>query len=232
MDGRQFKDAVFGHFARVAGALGNAKRVEIIDVLAQGERSVEELARQVSATMGNTSRNLQVLAAAGLVTRRVEGTSRIYRLSDPTVLAAYQALVGVAEVRIAEVSVLADSFFGQADGARPMSITDLQQATAANQDLTLVDVRPAAEYDAGHVPGAINIPLTDLAERMEDLPRDAPIVAYCRGRYCVMAATAVRRLRAAGFPAARLEVGYPDWITATGDADDHVDLQAVKGPAA
>lgn len=231
MDGREFKDAVFGHFARVAAALGNAKRVEIVDVLAQGERSVEELARQVGATMGSTSRNLQILATAGLVTRRVEGTSRIYRLSDPAVLAAYQALVSVAEVRIAEVSVLADSFFGQTDGARPMRIADLEQAMVAGQDLTLIDVRPSTEYGAGHVPGAINIPLADLAERMKSLPRDTPIVAYCRGRYCVMAATAVRRLRAAGFPAARLEVGYPDWVTATGYSTD-VDLVTEKGPAA
>ena len=116
MDGREFKDAVFGHFARVGAALGTAKRVEIVDVLAQGERSVEELAREVSASLGNTSRNLQVLANAGLATRRVEGTSRIYRLADQSVLIAYQALVGVAQSRIAEVKAMADSFFEETDG--------------------------------------------------------------------------------------------------------------------
>lgn len=218
MDGREFKDAVFGHFARVGAALGNAKRVEMIDVLAQGERSVEDLAREVSSSLGNTSRNLQVLANAGLVARRVEGTSRIYRLADPSVLAAYRALVEVAQVRIADVTALANSFFGETDGAQPMRMADLQQAMADHDDLTLIDVRPTSEYEAGHVPGAINIPVADLADRMADLPRGTPIVAYCRGPYCVMAATAVHQLRDAGFPAARLEIGYPDWLTSQANA--------------
>lgn len=221
MDGREFKDGVFGHFARVGGALGNAKRVEIIDVLAQGERSVEDLAREVGSTLGNTSRNLQILAAAGLVVRRAEGTSRVYRLSHPSVLTAYQALVAVAEARIAEVSALASAFFADSDGARPMSLAELQQAIAADEQLTLIDVRPAKEFASGHVPGALNVPLGHLAERMAELPRDTPIVAYCRGAYCVMAASAVHRLREAGFGAARLEVGYPDWLTSSG---------AVPGP--
>ncbi len=217
MDGREFKDAVFGHFARVGAALGNAKRVEMVDVLAQGERSVEDLARQVGATLGNTSRNLQILAAAGLVARRVEGTSRVYHLADPTVLAAYQALVAVAEARIVEVKVLAQSFFGEADGATPVGMAELRAAMAADEHLTLIDVRPESEYASGHVPGALNLPLADLARRMAELPRDTPIIAYCRGPYCVMAASAVHQLREAGFPAARLEVGYPDWLTATGE---------------
>ncbi|MBK8459288.1 MAG: metalloregulator ArsR/SmtB family transcription factor [Micropruina sp.] len=209
MDGRDFKDCVFGHFARVGAALGNGKRVEIVDVLAQGERSVEELARDVNASVGNASRNLQILAAAGLVVRRVEGTSRVYRLADPSVLHAYQALVAVAEARIAEVSGLASAFFGEADGARPMSLPELQEAMAADQELTLIDVRPAREFASGHVPGAINVPLNELAERMAELPLDSPIVAYCRGPFCVMAASAVHQLREAGFAAARLAVGYP-----------------------
>ncbi len=220
MDGREFKDAVFGHFARVGAALGNAKRVEMIDVLAQGERSVEQLAHEVDASVGNTSRNLQVLGAAGLVTRRIEGTSRIYRLADPSVSAAYRALVDVAQARIAEVKVLAAEFFSETDGARPMQMAELQEAMAAQDDLTLIDVRPAAEYNAGHVPGAISIPVAELAHRMAELPKDTPIVAYCRGPYCVMAASAVQRLRDAGFPAARLEVGYPDWLTANPDATE------------
>jgi len=180
MDGREFKDAVFGHFARVGAALGNAKRVEIVDVLAQGERNVEELAREVGSTMGTTSRNLQVLAAAGLVARRVDGTSRIYRLADTSVLAAYQAVVAVAEARIADVSALAASFFGGTDGAQPMRLADLQQALVADQGLTLIDVRPAVEYDAGHVPGAINVPVADLARRIAELPRDTSPTAVGR----------------------------------------------------
>ncbi|HZK05814.1 MAG TPA: metalloregulator ArsR/SmtB family transcription factor [Actinomycetaceae bacterium] len=212
MDSREFKDAVFGHFARVGASLGNAKRVEIVDVLAQGERSVEDLAREVGASLSNTSRNLQVLANAGLVTRRVEGTSRIYRLADESVLIAYHALVGVAQSRIAEVKALANSFFGEADGAQPMRMADLQEAQELNDGLLLIDVRPTTEYNSGHVPGAVNVPVAELAERMADLPKDSHVVAYCRGPYCVMAATAVRQLREAGFPAARLEIGYPDWL--------------------
>jgi len=219
--GGEFKDEVFGHFARIGAALGNGKRVEIIDVLAQGERSVEDLAGEVNASVGNTSRNLQILAAAGLVARRVEGTSRYYRLADPTVLLAYQAVVAVAEARIAEVSALASAFFGEADGLRPVSLAELQEAMAADQQLTLVDVRPEREFASGHVPGAVNIPLGHLAQRMAELPRDARIVAYCRGRYCVMAAFAVHQLREAGFPASRLETGYPDWLTSAGPSPGH-----------
>ncbi len=212
MDGRQFKDEVFGHFARVGAALGHAKRVEIIDVLAQGERSVESLAEQVGTSIGNTSRHLQVLANTGLVTRRVEGTSRVYRLPDPAVLATYRALVALAEARIAEVSALADAFFGQVDGARAVTFDEFE-ALIGDPDVTLVDVRPASEYTAGHITGAVNIPVAELADRMAELPHDARIVAYCRGPYCVMAATSVGRLRAAGFTATRLAGGYPDWAS-------------------
>ena len=211
MNNREFNDAVFGHFARVGAALGNAKRVEMVAVLAQGERSVDELARQVGASVGNTSRNLQVLASAGLVTKRVEGTSRIYRLSHPSVLAAYRSLVKVSEERIADVSALTSSFFNEFDDAKPMQLDDLERAVEEEEELTLIDVRPVDEYLAGHVTGAISIPLSDMAERMDELPLDTPIVAYCRGPYCVMAAHAVKQLREAGFSATRLEPGYPEW---------------------
>lgn len=210
MDGREFKDGVFGHFARVGAAFGHATRVELVDVLAQGERSVESLAQQVGATVGNTSRHLQVLAAAGLVTRRVEGTSRVYRLADPTVLAGYRALVAVAESQIAEVTTLAEAFFGEVDGARPIEFAEFDELTRT-EGVVLVDVRPESEFAAGHVDGAVNIPTADLADRMAELPKDARIVAYCRGPYCVLAATAAHRLREAGFTASRLAAGYPDW---------------------
>ncbi|MGB8021959.1 MAG: metalloregulator ArsR/SmtB family transcription factor [Candidatus Nanopelagicales bacterium] len=213
MDGRQFKDEIFGHFARVGAALGHAKRVEIIDVLAQGERTVESLAGQVAASVGNTSRHLQILAGAGLVARRVEGTSRVYRLADPAVLAGYRALVALAEARVAEVSALADAFFGQVDGARAVTFDEFD-ALASDPNVMLVDVRPASEYAAGHVAGALSIPVADIAKRMAELPPDARVVAYCRGPYCVMAATAVSRLREAGFAATRLAGGYPDWAEA------------------
>lgn len=210
MDGRQFKDEVFGHFARMGAAFGHAKRVEIIDVLAQGERNVESLAGQISATVANTSRHLQILSAAGLVSRRVEGTARVYRLADPGVETAYRTLVGLAEGRVAEVSALAEAFFADADGTRPVAFDELDTLSRSG-DVILVDVRPASEFAAGHVDGALNIPLAELANRLSELPDDATIVAYCRGPYCVMAATAVTRLREAGHQALRLEGGYPQW---------------------
>lgn len=210
MEGRQFKDEVFGHFARIGAAFGHAKRVEIVDVLAQGERSVESLAQQISASVANTSRHLQILAAAGLVSRRVEGSSRVYRLADPGVEAAYRVLVGLAEDHIAAVTELSEAFFAQADGTRPVSFAELDDMTRTG-DVLLVDVRPASEFAAGHVEGAVNIPVADLAARLADIPPDATVVAYCRGPYCVMAATAVHRLREAGLEAVRLEGGYLDW---------------------
>jgi rhodanese-related sulfurtransferase len=210
MEPREFKDEVFTHFARVGAAFGHAKRVEIIDVLAQGERTVESLAQQISATVANTSWHLQILAAAGLVTRRVDGPSRIYRLADCAVEAGYRTLVGLAEHHISEVRALADDFFRQSDGTRPVSLSELDQISQTG-DVIIVDVRPASEFAAGHVDGAVNIPVAELADRINELPRAANIVAYCRGPYCVMAASAVKQMRESGYDAVRLAVGYPEW---------------------
>ncbi len=135
---------------------------------------------------------------------------RIYRLADPAVESGYRALVNMAEGHIAEVAALSEAFFTQADGTRPVSFAEFDDLTRSG-NVVLVDVRPAAEYDTAHVEGAINIPVADLASRIGDLPPDANIVAYCRGPYCVMAATAVTRLREAGIDAVRLEGGYPQW---------------------
>ncbi|MHA6511568.1 metalloregulator ArsR/SmtB family transcription factor [Tessaracoccus sp. Z1128] len=210
MDGREFKDEVFGHFARMGAAFGHAKRVEIIDVLSQGERNVESLAEQISASVANTSRHLQILSAAGLVSRRVEGTARVYRLADPGVDTAYRTLVSLAEDRVAEVASLSEAFFNAADGTRPVAFDEFETLSRSG-DVVLVDVRPASEFATGHVDGALNIPLADLSARMSELPDDATVVAYCRGPYCVMAATAVTRLREGGRAAVRLEGGYPQW---------------------
>lgn len=210
MEPRQYKDDVFGHFARIGAAFGHAKRVEIVDVLAQGERTVESLASQISASVANTSRHLQILAAAGLVTRRVEGTSRVYRLSDPAVETGYRTLVALAEQYISEVAALTAAYFEQADGTRPVTFTEFDEMTRSGH-VMLVDVRPASEFATGHVEGAVNIPVADLATRISELPIDANIVAYCRGPYCVMASTAVVRLRESGLDAVRLEGGFPEW---------------------
>ncbi len=214
MHPREFKDQSFAHFARIGAALGHAKRVEIVDVLAQGERSVDSLAEQVSASVATTSHHLQILASAGLVMRRAEGTSRIYRLSDPGVAAAYRTMVALAEEHITEVTTLAEAFFAQADGLEPVSFDQLDRIAGSGAAI-IVDVRPASEFDSGHLEGAINIPLAEIADRMAELPADAQIVAYCRGPYCVMAAAAVTRLREAGFDARRATGGYPRWTTST-----------------
>lgn len=208
MQPRQFKDESFAHFARIGAALGHAKRVEIVDVLAQGERSVDSLAEQISASIATTSHHLQVLAAAGLVTRRAQGTARIYRLADPGVAAAYRTLVSLAETHIAEVKTLAEAFFSHTDGFEPVSFDELDRIARSGTAM-IIDVRPVSEYESGHVDGAINIPLAEIADRMSELPIDARIVAYCRGPYCVMAAVAVARLRQAGFDARRV-TGWSD----------------------
>lgn len=210
MEPREYKDQVFGHFARIGAALGHAKRVEIIDVLSQGERSVESLAGQISASVANTSRHLQILATVGLVSRRVEGTSRVYRLADPAVETGYHTLVALAEKHISEITALTDAFFQQADGAQAVSFNEFDEMTRSGHAI-LVDVRPPSEFAAGHVEGAVNIPVADLASRISELPHNADIVAYCRGPYCVMASTAVTRLREAGYEARRLDGGYPQW---------------------
>lgn len=210
MQSRDFKDQIFSQFARIGSALGHAKRVEIIDVLLQGERSVESLSREISASIANTSRHLQILANAGLVTRRTEGTSRVYQVADDSVAAAYLTLVGVAETHLAEVTALAETFFSEVDGAQPVTFDELDKLNAAGEAV-LIDVRPASEFAHGHVDGAINIPLAELDAHVATLPKDRNIVAYCRGAYCVMAAHAVAKLRSEGHSAHRLSGGFPDW---------------------
>lgn len=210
MDARDFTDHIFTQFARIGSALGHAKRVEIVDVLLQGERTVESLAQQISASVANTSRHLQILASAGLVSRRIEGTSRVYAVADRAVADAYLTLVNLAETHLSEITALANDFFSEIDGATPISFEEFEQLSDSGQAI-LVDVRPASEYAAGHVEGAINIPLADLEARISELPVDRNIVAYCRGSYCVMAAHAVARLREGGRNAARLGGGYPEW---------------------
>ena len=213
VDGRRFKDELFAQFARMGSAFASPKRVEIIDLLAQGERTVDSIAEQTRMSMANTSRHLQVLAGAALVARRRDGLHVYYRLADPAVLDGYRGLVALAEARLAEVSALAAAFFGEADGAQPVTFEELD-ALAEQGRVIVVDVRPAEEYAAGHIEGAVSIPLADLADRLTGLPTDTPVVAYCRGPYCVLAATAVATLRERGLPARRLAAGYPEWARA------------------
>lgn len=208
--GREFKDAMFTQLERVAAAFASSKRLEIVDLLAQGERPVESIASAAGQSVANTSRHLQILRHAGLVTSRREAQQVIYRLSDPVVVRGYQSLRVMAESLLAEVSQLAGAFFGEVDGAEPVSL-DALQVRMSQQDVVVVDVRPEIEFAAGHIDGAVNIPLSGLAERIAELPHDVTVVAYCRGPYCVLAAEAVGRLRQAGYDALRLEAGYPEW---------------------
>ena len=213
MQGREFKDAVFEQFARVAAAFASPKRVEIVDLLAQGERPVDSVAAATGMTVANTSRHLQVLRNAGLVASRRDGLHVLYRVADTSVVDGYRDLRALAESRIGAVRELAAAFFGEVDGAEPVGITELV-ARADRGDVVVVDVRPRLEFEAGHLPGAVNIPLDELSDRLGELDPDTPVVAYCRGPYCVLSAQAVAQLRDSGRQARRLDAGPIDWHAA------------------
>ena len=210
LQGREFKDAMFEQFARMASAFASPKRLEVIDLLAQSPRSVDSIAAQTSMTVANTSRHLQVLRNAGLVTSTRDAQRVVYQIADSTVVDGYRALRHLTESRIAEVRYLAEAFFGEADGVEPLDVTQLLERRTRG-DVVVVDVRPAQEYAAGHIAGALSVPLDDLAGRAWTLPPGSTVVAYCRGPYCVLSAAAVRQLRAAGVPALRLDAGVDEW---------------------
>jgi rhodanese-related sulfurtransferase/DNA-binding MarR family transcriptional regulator len=204
------KAALFDALASVAQALGSGRRAEIVDLLAQGERSVEEIASEIGQSVANTSQHLQVLARSGLVRSRREGTRIIYRLASDRVGELWAAVRDVAVRHVAEVGVLADDYLGERDGVEQLSAEELARRLARDQ-VVLLDVRPEPEYRAGHIAGARSAPLAELSSLLAVLPRRRQIVAYCRGPYCVYADDAVRLLRARGLKARRLEVGFPEW---------------------
>lgn len=204
------KAALFDALASVAQALGSGRRAEIVDVLAQGERSVDELASEISQSAANTSQHLQVLARAGLVRSRREGTRVVYRLASDRVDDLWAAVRDVAVRHVAEASVLADEYLGARDGVEQISAAELAQRLERG-DVVVLDVRPEAEFRAGHIAGARSAPLPSLVEAVGALSPRTEIVAYCRGPYCVYADDAVRLLQSRGFQARRLDVGYPEW---------------------
>lgn len=204
------KAALFDALASVAQALGSGRRAEIVDVLAQGERSVEEIASEISQSVANTSQHLRLLARAGLVRSRRDGTRVFYRLASDRVGELWTAVRDVAVRHVAEVSGLADEYLGERDGVEPLSASELHERLARGR-VVLLDVRPEPEYNAGHIAGARSVPLPSLAAAAKDLPRRKEIVAYCRGPYCVYADDAVRLLRKRGLKARRLDVGFPEW---------------------
>jgi rhodanese-related sulfurtransferase/DNA-binding transcriptional ArsR family regulator len=211
--GREVKDGLYEQFARIGKAVGHPKRLEILDVLSQGERSVEVLAAAVAASMVNTSAHLRVLRESRLVDTRKNGTKVFYRLPDDTVTEFVFSLRELAASRYAEVERILHDFLVSRDVLDPVTQDELV-ALASDDDVVIIDVRPTEEYEAGHIPGAVSIPLAELADRMGELPTDADVVAYCRGTYCVLAPQAVGLLNSSGFKARRLSDGLPEWRTA------------------
>ncbi len=213
MGDRAKKDALFDGFAEVAKALGNGRRAELIDVLAQGERHVEELATEIGQSIANASFHLRTLATVGLVTTRRDGNRIYYRLASDQVGALWASLRSVAATHHDAIDDLADAYLGHRDDLEQVRRVDLARRLA-DGDVIVIDVRPDAEYVAGHIAGAVSIPISQLAHRLRSLPADLDVVAYCRGPYCVFADEAVQLLRRRGRRAHRLEDGFPEWRNA------------------
>lgn len=204
------KKRLFEQFARVAKALASANRLALLEALAQGERSVETLSQAVDMSVANTSHHLQILRDGGLVQSRKEGLQVIYRLTDDAIPTVVGGICGLAERHLAEVERIVRENFDRRDSLTPVRRDQLLQMARAGE-ATVIDVRPSSEYEAGHIPGAINIPLDTLPERLAELPIEQEIVAYCRGPYCMLAFEAVEKLRLSGYRARRLEDGFPEW---------------------
>ena len=213
MGNRAAKTALFDAFAQAAKALASGRRIELLDVLANGERTVEALAHEAGLSVANTSQHLQILRQAGLVSSRREGTSVHYRLAAPEVFELWRTLRTLAASRLAEVERLTAAYLGSRDELEPVTREELARRLQ-DGDLVVLDVRPATEYAAGHLPGAVSIPVGELRRRLAELPADREIVAYCRGPYCAFAHEAVGLLREEGFAARRLEDGLPEWQAA------------------
>jgi rhodanese-related sulfurtransferase len=204
------KRALFDAFASVAAALGSGRRAEIVDVLAQGERSVEDVAAEVGQSLAATSHHLRLLAKAGLARSRREGNRIYYRLASERVAELWAAVRDVAARHVAEVSVLAADYLGTRDAVELLSASELKERLEQGK-VVVLDVRPEAEYRAGHIRGAVPAPLEELESIAPTLPKRREVVAYCRGPYCVYADDAVRLLRGRGLRARRLDVGFPEW---------------------
>ena len=212
MSHRPSKDRIYPQFARIAQALASEKRLELLDLLAQASRNVDALADETGMSVANTSQHLQALLAARLVETHRQGTRVFYSLAGDDVLRLCLDLRNVAESRLAEIGVITRDFAGEFDGAPHVPRDDLEQLLN-NGKVHLIDVRPRIEFESGHLTGAVSIPVEELPERIDSLPRHLPIIAYCRGEYCLFADEAVAFLRERGFQASRLEGGWPEWKT-------------------
>jgi rhodanese-related sulfurtransferase/DNA-binding transcriptional ArsR family regulator len=210
---REFKDRLYAQFARVGKAVGNPHRLELLELLAQGERSVDALATETGLSLANASQHLQALRQAGLVETRKEGLFVHYRLADSSVFELCTAIRHVAERRLADLERLVREQFGDRSDPEPVGMKDLL-AQVKSDAVVILDTRPAHEYEAGHIAGAISLPVNELQERLRELPRDKEYVAYCRGPYCVYADRAVELLLANRRRARRLVAGFPEWQAA------------------
>lgn len=210
MSSNNFKHDLFNQFARVGKSLANGNRLELLEFLAQGERSVDELAKVSGLSVANTSQHLQQLRQSGLVVSRKEGLKVFYRVSNDDVVALLDILRRVAERELADVDRLVNTYLTVKDNLEPIAREELLERVNNNL-VTVIDVRPVEEFDAGHVPGAINVPLSTLQKYLDELDTAQEIVAYCRGPHCVLAFDAVAELRKRGMTARRMEDGFPEW---------------------
>ncbi|PLS17474.1 ArsR family transcriptional regulator [Bacillus sp. M6-12] len=210
MQSREFKDSIYYHFSRVGKTLNSPKRIELLDILSQGPKSVEMLAKETEMSVANTSQHLQTLLEVRLVKFRKEGTFAVYQLANRKVCDLIQSLQKVAEDRFEEINQLRKDFIERPNQLESIGLEALLKRIDSG-NITLVDVRPKSEYDARHIPGAISIPIEDLNKKLSELSKDKEIIAYCRGPYCVSATEAVELLKSYGFQAVRLEVGIQHW---------------------
>jgi rhodanese-related sulfurtransferase len=210
MNHRAFKTEINEQFARIAKAIANPHRLELVDVLAQGERSVEELAKEAALSVANASQHLQALREAHLITARKEGLRVYYRLADASIYQLVQLIREIAERQLAEVERIVNAYLTERKALEPVTLNELM-TRLREPGLIILDVRPALEYTQGHIAGARSIPIDELESRLHELPPDQEIVAYCRGAYCVFADEAVKLLMSHGYQARRMRQGYPDW---------------------
>src|SRR5262249_43995309 len=204
------KDAIYDQLARIGKCMASPKRLELVDLLCQGPRSVEALAQETRQSVANVSQHLQILRAARLVDAQKDGLYTVYRIADERVVTFFLTLRGLAEARLDEIAQVTRSFFEERDAMEPVD-RDVLVDRVRRGEVTLLDVRPVEEFRAGHIPGAVSIPVAELKRRLASLPKLREVVAYCRGPYCVFAVEAVKVLRANGFTAVRMEEGIPEW---------------------
>jgi len=207
---RRFRDSIYEQFARLGKAVSAPRRLELLDLLCQGPRTVEAIAGQASISVANASQHLQILRAARLVEAEKKGLYVEYRLADDEVCRFFHSLSRLAESRLAEVGQVTHAYFEQRGAMEAVPRDELLRRVKSGE-VTVLDVRPIEEYRAGHIPGALSVPLSELKARLKELPKDREVVAYCRGPYCVMAVEAVELLRKKGFRAHRMEQGVVDW---------------------